>query len=318
MTVRGRVIFGFAALSGVAMVGILAWEMGDRGTSAVTKPTRSVPEVGGMGKKLPPPVGFDRVLEVFAQGGTSLKFGEAVELLDSMTRSGKALEGSSREELLAAMEHGTPEGMGEGEWSHLFNNACNVMAVGQSTADEKLIALLERIASDDPRLVMKLYALQHLGVSYDRASETSQQRLRLLVRQMLAEPDSQTAGTALVLLRKWEGSTEGDAAATKNLRWTMVTDITRPIDVRVSALHTIADDPGVIELARRIASDPAQPIILRKVAINLIGQHGEASDLPVLRQYGQESPRLAQAGTPAVRMLEERLGGKVQPALVPY
>lgn len=74
----------------------------------------------------------------------------------------------------------------------------------------------------------------------------------------------------------------------------------------------------VLDLARSLAGDRNQPVILRKAALNLIGRHGEARDLGVLRLCSRESARLAQAGEPAVRSLNDRLAGIPQPVLRPY
>lgn len=95
-------------------------------------------------------------------------------------------------------------------------------------------------------------------------------------------------------------------------------DTARPIDVRVTALHAIGDDPGVLDLARAIAPDRSQPLLLRKTALNLIGRHGQKQDLEVLRLCSRESPRLAQAGDPAARSLQDRIAGHIPPVLQPY
>lgn len=250
-------------------------------------------------------------------GGTALERAQAIETLDTSTRLGTTLPDDARAALLSAMEQGGPGTMDEGAWSHLFNCSCNALAVGQTGPDEKFIALLERIAVDDPRLVMRLYALQHLGVRYDTATPACQKRLRALVQRMSAAPDSQTAGMALVLLARWESAAETGGVSAFALGKAVVEDTARPIDVRVTALHAIGFDPAVLVLARTIAPDPAQPVILRKAALNLIGRHGQERDLAVLRQCSQESPRLAQAGNPAAITLENRLAGSPSPVLIP-
>ncbi|HEX7261329.1 MAG TPA: hypothetical protein VF258_05900, partial [Luteolibacter sp.] len=265
-----------------------------------------------------PRAGFDRTLDLLARGGTPLQIGDATGFLDEITRSGIVLETDRRAMLLAALEQGNPEGMGEGDWSHLFNNACNVLAVGQTSADGRFLALLEKTANDDPRLVMRLYALQHLGVAYDHADAESRKRLEQLVRRILTDPDAQTAGTALELWRKWEKTATPGEDTSTDISRALVTDATRPVDVRVTALHAIGDDPKVIDLARGIAPDHSQPVILRKVAICLIGRHGGERDLSMLRDCTRQNPRLAQAGEPAVRMLEGRLAGKADPTPVPF
>jgi hypothetical protein len=258
------------------------------------------------------------VLKVIAQGGTALELGTAISTLDTLTRTGKGLTDKRQAELLAALERGMPEGMPNGSWSHLFNSACNALATARAVADEGLLGLLERTALDDERLVMRLFALQHLSFNYDAAPAASQQRMRTLVQRLLADPSSDTAGTALVVWRRWEKSAAPGDISFLELSRGIAADSGRPVDVRVTALHAIGDDPGVLELARTLAPDRKQPAILRKAALNLIGRHGGAGDLAILRQCTRENPRLAQAGAPAARALESRLAGIQKPNLRPY
>lgn len=321
MKTRRQIGIAVAALLAAVVVWGIQRGWKDPGSAADStdgKPHRSDQAGNQASPHREPRSGFNQTLEVMARGGTPLEIDEATEYLDQITRVGTSLEPAEHAGLLAALERGTPPGMSEGSWSHLFNNACNVLALGRNAIDGKWLALLERTATDDPRLVMRLYALQHLGICYERADEESRKRLRLLVRRMLTDPDAQTAGTALVLWRKWEKTVAPGEDTSTDISRAIVTDTTRPVDVRVTALHAIGDDPKVIDLARGIAPDPSQPVILRKAAVSLIGRHGEAKDLPVLRECGRESPRLAQAGDPAIRMLEDRLAGKPEPVPTAY
>ena len=276
------------------------------------------PAAHGVSAVKPVPGKFERVLAVLALGGTALEVENAIGFLDTITRGGKGLTDRQRAAVLAALEQGTPETMAEGAWSHIFNSACNALATGRSVTDENLLALLEKVATDDPRLVMRLYALQHIGCRYDAASPASQQRLRDLVQRLLADSSSKTTGTALVLWRRWENSAEPGRTSTFDLSQAIAADAARPVDVRVTALHAIGGDPRVLDLARAIAPDRSQPLLLRKAALSLIGRHGEAQDLPVLGLCNRESPRLAQAGDPAVGSVKKRLAGISQPELHPY
>ena len=308
-----RGLLGIGALSACAGLALVGWR--------VLRPAATLPVPAPPG--LPAQVhkartgDLDQVLAFMARGGSPLELAQAIEKLDTITRLSRTIPEDQHADLLSAMEHGAPESMDEGAWSHLFNCACNALAVGQTAPDEKLIALLERIAVDDPRLVIRLYALQHLGVRYETATADCRERLRALVLELLAKPDAQTAGTALVLWRRWENSAEPGSISSLEMSRAMAADATRPVDVRVTALHAIGEDPGVLNLARSIAVDMSQPVILRKAALNLMGRHGGAEDLAALRQCGRESPRLAQATEPAAMALEERLVGKPQTALIP-
>lgn len=257
--------------------------------------------------------GFGDMLRVFDSGGEALEVEEAIEYLAGLSRCGPGVNETERGTLLEAMGRGAPEGMKDGTWSHLFNNACNVLA-GE---DERLVELLERTVEEDERLLLRLYALQHLGINYGHAGAEVQARLRGLVQRLLADADEEAAGTALVLWREWEGAEPGAVSSLERSR-AMVMDKSRPLDVRVSALHAIGEDPSVLDLSRVIAPDSSQPVILRKCAVNLIGRHGAARDVSLLRECVQESPRLAQAGKPALRALEFRLAGRREPVRAAY
>jgi len=313
MTSSRRFLAGLAVVGGCAALAMLAWIMtgGDTPVPA-TKAVQRDTAVKPLGK------GLDQVLKVLGHGGTSPELEEAIGFLDTVARLGKGLEEHQRAALLAALERGAPAKMADGSWSHIFNSACNALATARPVTDEALLSLLERVALDDPRLVMRLYALQHLGYRYDAASPASQQRLRDLVQRLLADPASKAAGTALVLWRRWEQTAGPGTLSSLDLSRAMAADAGRPADVRVTALHAIGDDPGVLDLARVIAPDRTQPILLRKAALNLIGRHGEAGDLTVLRQCSGENPRLAQAGDPAARSIKDRLAGHPEPVLRPY
>ena len=315
MIASRRFLVGLAVAGGGVVLALVAWKISgtdNRGTMHAN------PGAGRFAAVKPVADPLDPVLAVLAHGGTPLELENAIGVLDTMTRVGTGLTAVQRTALLVAMERGTPAKMADGSWSHIFNSACNVLAVAQAAPNDAFLRLLERVAVDDPRLVMRLYALQHIGCNYATASPDDQQRLRALVQRLLADPASKTAGTALVLWRSWEKSAGPGVIPSLELSRAIVTDAGRPVDVRVTALHAIGDEPAVLELARAIAPDRSQPLLLRKAALNLIGRHGTEQDLTVLRLCSRENPRLSQAGEPAARVLQDRLAGIPQPVLQPY
>ena len=308
-----RWLIGAGVVASATGLGLWGWQALRPAVPVAEAPAAACVSVTGQ-----PATGeLDRVLAVCAHGGTAPEVELAIETLDFFTRQSKVITINERAALFAALERGAPAALGEGAWAHLFNCACNALAVGQTAPDEPFIALLERIAVDDPSLVMRLYALQHLGVRYDTATAACQQRLRALVQRLLGTPDARTAGTALGLWRRWEKAAGPGGVSSLELSRAIAADPARPIDVRVSALHAMGDDPSVLDLARSIAPDLTQPAILRKAALNLIGRHGQAGDLAVLHQCSLESPRMAQAGKPAASALEGRLAGSSPPVLIP-
>jgi len=312
MTGKHRFLMRLSVGTGVAALVVAGWKMAMSPSEPAgsAKPlARATPAVRQSA------AGVDQMLAVLARGGTTLEREEAIGFLDTIARGRTGLPKDQRAALLAALERGTPAGMAEGSWFHLFNSACNALAVAQAAGDETLLGLLERVALTDSRLVMRLYALQHIGRHYAAACAATRQRLRSLVQRL---PSSQAAGAALVLWRSWESAAGPGDMSSLDLSRAIAADAGRPVDVRVTALHAIGDDPAVLDLARSIAQDRIQPVILRKAALNLIGRHGGPQDLTVLNLCSRESQRLAQAGEPAARALKDRLAGIPQPVLHPY
>ena len=316
MIEKWRLFVGLGFACCCLALAVVAWKLTVPTDRSAPVPTQPVAREGAAAK--PGPDEFGGVLAVLAHGGTALELGDAIGFLDTVTRIGKGLAEPQRRALLAALERGTPARMMDGSWSHIFNSACNVLAVAQAVPDDAFLRLLERVAVDDPRAVMRLYALQHIGCNFAAAVPADQQRLRALVRRLLDDPASKTAGTALVLWRSWEKAAGPGTLSSLALSRAIAADAGRPVDVRVSALHAIGGDPAVLDLARSIAPDRSQPLLLRKAALNLIGRHGTEQDLTVLSQCSRENPRLSQAGEPAARVLKDRLAGIPQPVLRPY
>lgn len=259
-------------------------------------------------------------MAVLTHSATSGETAAAIETLDTISRLGAPLPAERRTALTAALERGSPSGMAPGSWAHLFNCGCNALSAGQPDPDPQLIGLLEGLAVGDSRQVIRLYALQHLGMLYAACDADTQERIRTLVSGILEErPVSPVAGTALVLARLWEKADNPAAGASALSSALLISvDAALPVDVRVSALHTAGENAAVLETSRSIAADPIQPAILRKSALHLIGRYGSAADLPLLHRCSRESPRMAQAGSPAADAIQARLEGNSQPILRPY
>lgn len=265
--------------------------------------------------------GFALVRRVFGQGGTHLEIEEAISHLDEAARTRRGLAPGDRAWLVEAMAGGAPPGVRPGTWSHIFNSACNALARGEGAPDEAFFALLLEVAAADPDKVLRLYALQHLGVHYPAAPEPWQERMRDLVAGVIDDPMSETAGTALVLWQNWhhdEPESGRSPAVLAVLALAVAADAGRPADVRISALHSAGDDPQCLDLSRTIAADPAEPVLLRKAAMNLIGRHGGDEDIELLQAAAGRNPRLQQASEPALAEIDRRLSGRPAPNYQPY
>lgn len=243
----------------------------------------------------------------------------AIGWLDTRAREGPALSRADRASLLETLAAGPPAGTPVGLRAHLFNSACNALAAGGAPPCPEYLTILENQTRAGPR-VLRLYALQHLGHRYPACDESARARIRALVDSILAEtPVSPVAGTALALAARWNGpGTARENAAILRSALALAADATQPVDIRVTALQTAGEDPAVLPAARALAADTSQHAILRKAALWLIGRHGGEPDTALLRQCAAESPRLAQAATPAAGELAARLERAPRPVLIPF
>lgn len=244
----------------------------------------------------------------------------ALAWLDTASRQRTGLPAAEIPEVLAALAADRPDHLTPSYWQHLYNSALNALRTPSSDDRRHIPALLDLLldhAAAHPDRVIRLYALQHIGILWlaDDLNEEQSLRTLTLVRALAAQPEGEVSGTALALLDRWSARL-GEAPA--DLARAIAADSARAIDVRVSALLAAGTAPDTISLARDLAADRTQPIILRKASLALLGQHGTAADLPLLEQTAAESPRLAQAALPASEALAHRLEHPHRPAPVPY
>lgn len=198
----------------------------------------------------------------------------------------------------------------------LFNSAFNVLRFGRG--QEAFTRYLQKLAIHDEERTMRLYAIQHLGLQRQegRLSGALAEEIQATLHKFATGPDSEVAGSAVALLAVWDGPASPSDPAVLTQAVKIAADATRPVDVRVTALH--AGGPEALELARELAVDATQPVILRKSAIACIGTYGSAEDFTQLEALGSENFRLAQASQPALRKIRDRLANPNPPALVPF
>ena len=149
MIEKRRFLVGLSVACSCLGLAVVAWKLTGPANHSAPVPAQSAARKVAAAK--PGQDEFDLVLAVLAHGGTALELGDAIGFLDTVTRIGKGLAEPQRRALLAALERGTPARMMDGSWSHIFNSACNVLAVAQAVPDDAFLRLLERVAVDDPR-----------------------------------------------------------------------------------------------------------------------------------------------------------------------
>lgn len=268
--------------------------------------------------------GFELVGKIFKEGGSTREIEEAIGWLDEHWRLKEELPAGKRETLLRWMNGPIPKGMDKADWHHLYNSSCNTMTAGGIRPDEGFLDLLEKDAVEGRDQVTKLYALQHLGRHRTMMGKDRQKSVLRILEKILANPKSNTVGTALVLKSNWDGNRivaeeESFAHTTFTIEQSLkiASDQSRSTDIRSTALMVAGDFPECLELCREIAGNREEHMLLRKAAMRLIGRHGSGEDETLLETSIRENPRLAQAAGPALASLRRRLAGKDEPVVEP-
>lgn len=198
----------------------------------------------------------------------------------------------------------------------LFNSAFNVLHLGRDQA--AFTRILHKLALHDEVRTMRLYAVQHLGMQRDGGRLTGglADEIRASLHDMSFGTEGELAGMAIARLAEWDGGEKPSDPEVLDQAARIAADAALPTDVRVSALHAAA--ARGLPVARKLAVDAAQPVILRKAAIAVIGIHGGETDFADLERLSGESSRLAQAASPALGSLRARLAGQNAQTLIPF
>ena len=252
-----------------------------------------------------PAASYQTLRYIADTGGDEATRSQALVWLDEHSRSGQPLDPAREKFLLELLRSG-----GHPAWDieyklWLFNSAFNNLHA--SPNPEPLSEILYELAAHHPHRTMRLYALQHIGVQrgQGRLKGKIADRIYTLLEGQAGQADPEVAGTAIQLLVGWnrdQATADPDDIARAI---GIANDTSLPTDVRITALH--AAEAHALESARVLAADPSQPVLLRKAAIALIGQHGSENDIARLEIYARENFRLAQAAEPARTTIRRRL-----------
>jgi len=310
---RKRVVSGIALVGAVSGIACLWWWPHE-----VSKPeTGLATDEEGVFEAEFSLATLSHVLET---GGCELTREAAIGWLDQQTR--EQIEPSSDTQTVIFSMLRDAEGHAAwplGYREHLFNSACNALRVraSEGTAEALANILHDHVRSRSDR-TLRLYSLQHID-SLRKAGKLGEPlagAIHQTLEELAENGDSDIAGTALQLLAVWDGDADGAAREVLELAARTAADRQRPVDIRVSAIHT-AGAAGLVA-ARAIATDPAEPMLLRKAAIACLGRDGNASDVPTLETLKDGHFRLAQAAEPALVRLRTRIKGESSPPLLPY
>jgi hypothetical protein len=225
------------------------------------------------------PVVAPESLQGFARvwGDEPLDAGELellIEELDTAARLGKGVEPELAELLIGHLGGGVPKSMAASSWHHFFNSALNALGATPGVSREAVSKILMEIVDHDDHKVLRLYALQHLGIYHPSLSEPLRSEVGRRVAELAYRSTDEVSGTALQLVEQWKGELGADletvALADRSaVALRIITDATRPMDVRISAMQAAAEGGfgEALPAARTIAADPAERALLRKSAI---------------------------------------------------
>jgi hypothetical protein len=295
-----------------AVVGVRKWQ---QPATAPTSPPTTAQTYPGLNLE-DPAASYETLRYVADTGGDESTRAQAIVWLDQQTRTMQPLSPRQEAWMLDMLTSG-----GHPQWDKdykfwLFNSAFNTLHLGPHQED--LTRLLKHLAVNDPEKTMRLYAIQHLEVqrTNDRLTGPLAEEVRAIFLKIAAMPDGQEAGLAIRFLAEWDGTetpTNPDVIAQA---LELASADSRSVDVRVTALH--AAGSAALPLARTLAPDDKQPMLVRKAAISCIGQHGGESDTSDLQKLAAENSRLAQAADPARQAIHQRLANPNAPALIPF
>jgi hypothetical protein len=315
---KATYVFGLASLL-LAMAGA-AWWLGkpQENESAVlenpaTQTSAPTPPVVDLAE---PAVEFSTFQHVVETGGCEITRPIAIEWLDHHSRTLVPPGPSETSAILAMVTQGGHPAWDAGYRQHLFNSAFNALHLTGSA--ETLTRALHHLVIHDTDRVMRLYALQHLNAQRHIGHLPDgplADEIHAMLQEIARSSEEECSGYAIQVLVTWQGGTTIDPSL-QQLALATAADASRPVDVRVTAIH--AAGPASLPLARTLATQAAEHVLLRKAAIALIGAHGTDEDFPSLETLRRESSRLAQAAEPALLAIRGRLANPDSPAPLPF
>lgn len=264
-----------------------------------------------------PAESFQTYQYVLQTGGCEITRPAAIGWLDSYEREHSIMSDAQADCVLGMIEQGGHASWDHSYRQHIYNSAFNALHL--SHVGERFTRDLQKIALQDADEVMRLYALQHLGMQRQIGHLTGvlADEIHAMLESLARKPGEEVAGTAIQILASWNGSENSKPdLSIQQLALATAADPSRSVDIRVTAIH--AAGSASLPLARTIASDSTQPVMLRKAAISRIGDHGDTQDISELTALRGESIRIAQAAEPAIKAIQFRLDHPNAPEPTPY
>jgi len=203
-----------------------------------------------------------------------------------------------------------PQGMSRAHVRALKNDILTVLR-HQTTPPADLVPLMLRLHKDSEQdIVIRDYALQHLSVVYEKASEQQKSEIQKALWAALEENQSSIAGTSLLALDRLSRTSADfekpkfNQAALKLAKDPNCGELARITALQVCATNRLKE---VLPLAFELAQN-SQSVPLRISAIAALGELGEARHKRLLQQLAQDqSQRLQPAAQSALARLTKRV-----------
>jgi len=216
---------------------------------------------------------------------------ELLEKVDDLVREKKQYKPHEIRWLVKLLS-AQPKSYPSEQWHEMSNSLLNLIQVqSEPSVSSDVTSLLIGLAEKSNDSVMRLYGVQHYRAWYQHnASEADQSRLK---DSLIVILQRQEAGTALKVL-----SDLGIGEVEVSERAVMIAaDPEKDLGARITSMQLSCErnNTKILPLARRLATDSATHLQLRKAAVFSIGVFGDATDLPVLTKISSESSRLKAA-----------------------
>ena len=170
--------------------------------------------------------------------------------------------------------------------------------------NQELTSHLAQIFQNNEDMVVRDYALQHLGHIRSEGGDTAIIDSTLIAAT--SEKRGTIAGTALLALNAQSKNDQSLIATTQQQALTIVNDVGYDVRSRISAL-LVAGQQGnsdVLTMAVEIASSDTQPVMLRTAAISTLASLQAKDQQAMLESLSQsQDARLQAAATAAVNKL---------------
>jgi len=210
---------------------------------------------------------------------------------------------SDRQQIYEYLKHGP----NDKQHYAIKNKIMNLLRSQETPQNELTGVLLELLQNKEQDMVVRIYALQHLGLWYKDGGGRGDSRIADALHSAIQDTDSELAGAALLTMRYLaENDVAFDAAELKTEALAIVNSPTANQLSRVSAIQvaaSLSEKTGDATPYLQYA-ESGNDMLMRMAALAAIGKSGDQSQRELLENIiGQEKPPITTAAKSALRNL---------------